>query len=1093
MEEFLTLLFYNLMKDRKFFKGAQASEFQGQIHPRITLVGSVSDHQTQMTNKPDEINQLELIACLSSLLFARTIQLAHRIRKKRLLRRLFTEAYGDRSYHRKQTKSNLNAKSQGVISTVVNSKKVQDSCPAENESKPRRGSLVTGIRTWFVKRTTSPTNLSVEATTRRPSLLSVTYDRARRLSNISLFGHNKSNPTKNASNTTESTASDFFNKFKTHQRLSFRGYSTNQHKAEDNAIRTTQPVNSTQSNRRSVFMAHQESSTSSSRSEDEHKPTNRLNNKVPVSKRFGPHNSNESQPNTATSETLKKSRSFAKCSCSSGSRSSCGSSSDSLGTSAKRQSRKLNPATHVRKTDQTGVSLNKAESNYVKREARTPNFTPINHRRTSSSSVSTSTETDETSFTSTDSYESVVSPCGERNSFGILDNGEESCTDADDEPFMSCSGRILGSNQNPTSCAYENGFVPTGSNAKNVLADSHRGLNRTQWWLNATQEFQNSVPLKETIIPRSVLWRRTNQWLSRCRMVITSVRQVLRIFPDRTSTKALAEYCKTHLIVVTPASPDYNWQTRQLIRSVGCQLLALTISVPGYGSRLSEPHPTLSVRRQISQHYFMEQSKLKYFGKVTGYILKPSRMRLQTSVYVHRYPKEWLLKGLPSTVPDKLHRVGSDETSCLPHSHWNRWPTVPCICCYDPLFEEASPDYMKELYGQRLTKTGDFMAVRESMLPWNLSVQILRLMPHVSHNQENQETRKLVKKASQRKSNTPHSKKLPRRYQRAASSAVCTEKQLQQQSSSKSLLNSASSENISHISNSVLSSEDTKSLPQKPIASDLRIEIDLISPPEKITRGVKLDFGLQFKSDSASTSFSNYRHGDSFVPTPFKHAQTFQDFQSLNRLVQNSPRTEKDLYGILSRSCTSFHASHSDLFFRSLGIQRFEFTHLSPPEMTIFKLRACDPATSTGHDKYVAVGLEGSASPLDKTATGYQHIRLSFSNNTPMPSGDNVIRNRSAQPPFNKHCLHHKYLHSSLGMIVFCKIELHVHTPASLGELVDTLSQEYSSRANSLNRQTASATNLASPKSLEASTSSLYKSQSRASSLLRLGIDPNKL
>ncbi|KAF5405355.1 hypothetical protein PHET_01172 [Paragonimus heterotremus] len=557
-------------------------------------------------------------------------------------------------------------------------------------------------------------------------------------------------------------------------------------------------------------------------------------------------------------------------------------------------------------------------------------------------------------------------------------------------------------------------------------------------------------------------------------------------------SKLTYRYCKTHLIVVTPASPDFNWQTRQLIRSVGCQLLALTISIPGYGSCLPEPHPTPSVRRQISQQYLMEQSKLKYFGKVTGYVLKPARMRLQTSVYVHRYPKDWLLNGLPSTVPDKLRRVGSDETSSLPHSRWNRWPTVPCTCCYDPLSEEASPDYMKELYGQRLTKTGDFMALRESMLPWNLSVQILRLMPYANHNQENQETRKLVKKTSQRKSNTPHSKKLPRRYQRAASSAMCTEKQSRQHYSPKHILNSASSENISHISNSVLSSEDPKSLQQK--SSDLRIEIDLISPPEKITRGVKLDFGLQFKSDSAFTSFSSYPQGDSFVPTPFKHAQTFQDFQSLSRLVQNSSRTEKvDLHGILSRSCTSFHTSHSDLFFHSLGIQRFEFTRLSPPEMTIFELKACDPVTSTGRDRHVAVSLEGSASPLDKTATGYQHVRLSFSDNTPKTSRDNVARNRPAQPPFNKHCLYHRYLHNLLGMIVFCKIELHVHTPASLGELVDTLSQEYSSRANSLNRQTASATNLALPKSLEASTSSLYKSQSRANSLLRLGIDPNQL
>ncbi|KAF8565515.1 hypothetical protein P879_03243 [Paragonimus westermani] len=521
----------------------KSTNLRRSVSERISVTNSsqtypgrvVPNQQVQLTNKPEEVNQLELTVCLSSLLFARTIQLAHRIRKKRLLRRLFREAYGDRSCRRKRTKSNLNAKSHGVTSTVVSSKKGKI-----NE--------VNWFRLFYqkhtrIKRTTSPTNLSVGNSVRRPSLLSVTYDKARRLSNISLFGHDKSNPKKSPSNTTESTASDFFTKFKTYRRLSFRGNSATQRKAEDNAVRTIQSVNSRQSNPRNAFVADQDSSTSPTHSEDEHKPINKLNNKGSISKRFGSNNSNDPQSHTAANETVKKNRSFAKCSCSSGSRSSYGSSSDSVETSTKGRPINPNLTTHIWETNRNAASLNRSKSNYVRLDDRTPNFARSSRRRTPSSSESTSTETDETSFTSTDSYESVVFPCGQRSPFGNLDNEEESYTDTDDEQFMSCSGRILGPNQNPLTRTYENGFVPMGNNAKYVGGNEQCNLNRTHMWLAATQEFQkNSVPLKETVIPRGVLWRRTSQWLSRCRMVITNVRQVLRILSNQTSTKALAEY-----------------------------------------------------------------------------------------------------------------------------------------------------------------------------------------------------------------------------------------------------------------------------------------------------------------------------------------------------------------------------------------------------------------------------------------------------------------------------------------------------------------------------------------------------------------------
>ncbi|TPP66082.1 hypothetical protein FGIG_07891 [Fasciola gigantica] len=179
-------------------------------HHRTTLTGKcrpnpVSDAAKQTPNNSygDErsevalgkndppsvmVDDFEVILSLSSLTFARTVQLQHRARKRRLLKRLLTEAYGHRTRRGVQRKiPDADSKIRDSEPDILNKKQGPEGPSKEgNFTTAGRGSIrMRGIRGWFGKRVVPPVSSSAEAnTSNRPSLLSSGSENSRRTSVI---------------------------------------------------------------------------------------------------------------------------------------------------------------------------------------------------------------------------------------------------------------------------------------------------------------------------------------------------------------------------------------------------------------------------------------------------------------------------------------------------------------------------------------------------------------------------------------------------------------------------------------------------------------------------------------------------------------------------------------------------------------------------------------------------------------------------------------------------------------------------------------------------------------------------------------------
>ncbi|VDP66733.1 unnamed protein product [Echinostoma caproni] len=158
------------------------SSFTRRLH-KTEAVGATQNHIEPIgANKQhsgfEPVDEFEVILSLSSLTFARTVQLQHRARKQRLLKRLLHEAYGSRTQRRvkkratdgdgKQTVggTGLLNKNAALVGSSANGKLVGGTVG--------RGSIrLRGIRGWFGKRRVSPVNSTGETNiSNRTSLLS---------------------------------------------------------------------------------------------------------------------------------------------------------------------------------------------------------------------------------------------------------------------------------------------------------------------------------------------------------------------------------------------------------------------------------------------------------------------------------------------------------------------------------------------------------------------------------------------------------------------------------------------------------------------------------------------------------------------------------------------------------------------------------------------------------------------------------------------------------------------------------------------------------------------------------------------------------
>ncbi|GAA48335.1 hypothetical protein CLF_101481 [Clonorchis sinensis] len=482
----------------------------------------------------------------------------------------------------------------------------------------------------------------------------------------------------------------------------------------------------------------------------------------------------------------------------------------------------------------------------------------------------------------------------------------------------------------------------------------------------------------------------------------------------------------------------------KVLQLVGCQLVPMQINIPEWTGEQSvngDLKPTYrrvpSVREQICRSYSVEQIKMTQEAQITGYTLKPARLRMDTCIHTHKYPKEWLFVGLPSS-------PGLDQaetTSLFPAITAGRWPALACTCCYDPFSEERARDQLRQLHRYRYgkTSTSHSKMMYNSLLPWNISFQVLSFTNNFSLVKSDQQHPGSIQDRSN--INTTH--KLPRRYQRAASSAAQAGRTPRNQPSPQKIGPSNSRENLVNACNGVQQDHTRRvSVGGKSGSSEseLRIEGELLGP---------CSFGLQ------ETGFRTQQRL-SAVTTPVlkrstvSHAHTMHDIRSMTNTFPNSPSiTQSSLFSVPYRSCTGLYASNSNIF-DLLGAVKIDFIRLPSPEAVVIRLKAHNRASAlesdTSFEEGMATRLFSTNSPVENTPTGYQHLRLRFERHSFRP-GSSSVSHRS------RHEVCHNQLCNTLGLWIFCKIDLAIHAPMSLGELVDTVSQELSSRCNSLTRK----------------------------------------
>lgn len=168
------------------------------------------------------------------------------------------------------------------------------------------------------------------------------------------------------------------------------------------------------------------------------------------------------------------------------------------------------------------------------------------------SSSSGSTETTETSFTSTDSLNpndnddhlsDLIHARIQRGHFSArwATSKDDESTDCGESDYNSDKSLNITSGSRLPS-------TPDQVKSKGLAVQPRRTVG---FWDNPPQNVGNPLSVIEAKhgedeskpnIPRRALWRQANQWLTKCRVVIVTITQVLQILTNHGSVKALAEY-----------------------------------------------------------------------------------------------------------------------------------------------------------------------------------------------------------------------------------------------------------------------------------------------------------------------------------------------------------------------------------------------------------------------------------------------------------------------------------------------------------------------------------------------------------------------
>ncbi|KAK4475896.1 hypothetical protein MN116_001141 [Schistosoma mekongi] len=1001
-----------------------------------------------------QLEEGELLTSLFNLITTRKSQLKHEDRKKRLLKRLTSEVYGNRIIQKKWLSHGKNIQPTDKICRKVQLNKLNQQGD-KIETKQVKG--------WFKNRkSASPTNPVEHNVHSKDTLLSATVRCARRLSNASESKFNLSANTSKQNTVSHNVLVNSLNGDKHSRRISTQincdGGQQSTDVREDDEQEYSDDFTKTTSLPSKRDLKHNKSSKLK-------RPKQTID--------FNNHTSRRrSRTSTDSGQKRSPNSSCGHCSCSSGSRSEKGSpvhetdqrqtGQTKLGyfrdgiqklrnkfASVREKSfEKYLPSYHL-------ASINKPRNSWSESETGIKSNDSL-----SSTSVSTTSSTVETSLSSnTESYESR----------SITD---DSISSSSSENKVSRLKNI----DSPMKIIFKKSLYKRLSNVRHSISSLTNALfHQDKTSGRSILQKQSTIESQENALPfTKYYWADCLKWFIGPRITNISSDDLICLLSKKQMTKSLARYNKERLTCVFLSDEQKSWDFYQLFHSAGCQLIPYELDVSLVTFDLDK---SMSVRQQFMKFNQMDKLQNDYSLSENGYTLKPALLRIPTINHYHRK----LITGYKHR---KLIQKYDPTSNDLKNQLTNY---LRCACCYDPLDNSSELELISKIPDKVTNIDLSINSFDETSfyLPWNYTLQLINFMKiHSLHPIRFVTTNRNTMETQSHEHNIMTSRKLPKRYRRAANLTTKTKRQRHASASRASITNSTvgirnpqsiptktnafdpiyvehqSEENINTKNGDNISQERYQlNLIERENSENIIIEAEIKAPLFKYSH-LTIDLSnrfLQVPEEHNTIRHCLYSSNPNFPTdrTVFnQHALRKSKALSKSSYTLFSMLHEKEKIPMFS-SFSPMPRSNSELILDSLSTSKVIFSRIHLPESICIRVNAeiyrkeckSDIKSHEDTESILASCVINSNSPLNKTLTGFQHFRLQLTDQNKTRILSQEVKDDTIE--FN-HRAFHQHLKSTIGLLIFCKVSVNTYVPYSLGDLIEILSKKYDTQLGNI-------------------------------------------
>ncbi|KAH8864058.1 1-phosphatidylinositol 4 [Schistosoma japonicum] len=995
-----------------------------------------------------QLEEGELLTSLFNLITTRKSQLKHEDRKKRLLKRLTDEVYGNKTSRKRWLSHGNSIQPTEKMCTKVQPNKLnsQDDKIATKQGKG-----------WFRNRkSASPTNPVEYNVHSKETLLSATVRYARRLSNASETKFNLSANTSKQNTVSHNVVMNSSNYDKHSRRVSTQINCDEGQQSTDVCEDDEQEYSDDLMKTSSVPFKRDLKHNKSPKFQ-RLKQTIDLNN----------HTSRRrSRKSTDSGQKRSPNSSCGHCSCSSGSRSEKGSPVHE---------------TDQRQTGQTKLGyfrdgIQKLRNKFASgKEKSFEKYLP-SHQLASIGKSRNSCSESEMGIKSNDSMSSTSVSTSSSTVETSLSSNTESCESrsiTDDSISSSSLENKVSKLKNidsPMKTILKKSLYKRLSNVRHSISSLTNALFHQDKTSNRTiLQKQSTIESQESALPFTKdYWGDCLKWFIGPRITNISSDDLICLLSKKQMTKSLARYNKERLTCVFLSDEQKSWDFHQLFHSAGCQLIPYELDVSQVTFDLDK---SVSVRQQFMKFNQMDKLQNEYSLSENGYTLKPALLRIPTINRSHRK----LITGYKHR---KLLQKYGPTSNELKNQLTNY---LRCACCYDPLDNSSELELISKIPDRVTNIDMSISSFDETnfYLPWNYTLQLINFMKiHSMHPIRILTTNQNTMGTQSHQHKIMMSHKLPKRYRRAANVKITATKRQRHASASRATATS-----------NIVGFEDLQSMPTKTNAFNIiyvehqseesidakngdnnfqeRYQLNLIKRgnSENITIEAEIKAPL-FKYSHLTIDLSNR-----FLQVPEEHNKIRYCLYSSNpnfstdRTVFNqyalrkSEALSKSSYALFSMfnekekipmfsSFSSMPRSNSELILDTLSTSKVIFSRIHLPESICIRVKAeihrekceSDVKSHGNSDSILASCIINSNSPLNKTLTGFQHFRLQLTDQNKTRILPQEVKDDITE--FN-HSAFHQHLKDTIGLLIFCKVSMNTYVPYSLGDLIEILSKKY--------------------------------------------------